>query len=58
MRSGIGSFLKSKIFTLVLLLAVVVVFFQITSPGHSFLSSANMTSILDSMVIYILYYAA
>ena len=55
MRSGIGSFLKSKIFTLILLLAVVIVFFQFTSPGNSFLSSANIKSILDSMVIYILF---
>lgn len=55
MRSGIGSFLKSKIFTLVLLLAVVILFFEFTSPGNSYLSSANIKSILDSMVIYILF---
>jgi len=55
MRAGIGNFLKSKIFTLVLLLAVVIIFFEFASPGHSYLNSANIKSILDSMVIYILF---
>ena len=55
MRAGLGGFLKSKIFTLVLLLAVVIIFFEFMSPGFSYLSSANIKSILDSMVIYILF---
>ena len=55
MRAGIGSFIKSKIFTLVLLLALVVVFFQLASPGFSFLNGVNIRSILDSMVLYMLF---
>ena len=55
MRAGIGRFVKSKNFTLVLLLVVVVVFFEFTSPNFSYLSTANIKNILDSMVIYILF---
>ena len=55
MPAGIAGFLKSKIFTLIILLAVVIVFFEFMSPGNSYLSSANIKSILDSMVIYILF---
>jgi ribose/xylose/arabinose/galactoside ABC-type transport system permease subunit len=55
MRAGISKFGKSKTFTLLLLLAVVIIFFELTSPGHSYLYSVNIKSILDSMVIYILF---
>ncbi len=55
MRAVIGRFMKTKIFTLLLLLAVVVVFFQFMSPGNSFLSATNIKNILDSMVIYMLF---
>jgi len=55
MQNGISRFIKSKAFSLVLLLALVVVFFQFASQGHSFLSAVNIRSILDSMVLYILF---
>ncbi len=55
MRAVFSQFIKSKTFTLIVLLVVVVVFFQVTSPGSSFLSPANIKNILDSMVIYILF---
>ena len=55
MKTGIVKFVKSKVFSLVVLLAFVVVFFQLMSQGYSFLSGANIRSILDSMVLYMLF---
>ena len=48
-------FLRSKIFTLLCFLIVVVVFFWYFSANHSFLSVRNITRILDSMVLFILF---
>lgn len=47
--------LTSKEFTLVVLLAAIVVFFGITSPSNSFLKARNIRSILDSMTLYTLF---
>jgi len=55
MKTEIGKFVKSKVFSLVLLLALVVLFFQFMSQGFSFLSAVNIRSILDSMVLYMLF---
>jgi len=48
-------FLKSKTFTLLCLLIVIVVLFWYFSPNHSYLSVRNITSILNSMVLFILF---
>ena len=45
-----SKFLKSKIFTLILLLAAIVVFFAIATKG-SFLKPLNIRNILNSMVL-------
>jgi ribose/xylose/arabinose/galactoside ABC-type transport system permease subunit len=51
-------FLRSKIVTLILILLVIVFFFWVVSPKHSYLSLRNITSILNSMVLYILFAVA
>jgi len=56
-RKGIN-FLKSKAFTLLVILVVIVVFFWYVSPNHSYLGVRNITSILNSMVLYILFAVA
>ena len=48
-------FLKSKTFTLLCIFILIVAFFWIFSPYHSFLSVNNITSILNSMVLFILF---
>lgn len=48
-------FLRSKTITLVIILLVIVLFFWYVSPKHSYLSVRNITSILNSMVLYILF---
>ncbi len=48
-------FLRSKTFTLVVILLLIVLFFWLVSPNHSYLSIRNVTSILNSMVLYILF---
>lgn len=48
-------FLKSKIFTLIVLLIFIVIFFWFFSPKHSYLSLSNIRSILNSMVLYTLF---
>ena len=50
--------LKSKNSTLILLLAVMTLFFWLFSPNHSFLSIRNVTSILNSMTIQALFVVA
>ena len=51
----IKKFLRSKSFSLIILLVIIMVFFWYFSPNHSFLSVRNITSILNSMVLFILF---
>jgi ribose/xylose/arabinose/galactoside ABC-type transport system permease subunit len=51
----VRKFLTSKIFTLLVLLAVIVVFFWALSPKHSFTSLNNIKNILNAMVLYTLF---
>ena len=51
-------FLKSKEFTLVCILIVIMAFFWYFSPNHSYFSVRNITNILNSMVLYILFAVA
>ena len=51
-------FIKSKTFTLLVLLLLIVLFFWSFSMNHSYLSIKNITSILNSMVLYILFAVA
>lgn len=51
----VKKFLRSKTVTLVVILLVIVLFFWYVSPKHSYLSVRNITSILNSMVLYILF---
>ena len=51
-------FLKSKTFTLLSILVLIVVFFWYASPKHSYLGVRNITNILNSMVLYILFAVA
>jgi ribose transport system permease protein len=48
-------FISSKLFTLIVLLALIVIFFWALSPKHSFLSLNNIKNILNSMVLYTLF---
>ncbi len=48
-------FVRSKTFTLLCMLILVVAFFWYFSPNHSFLSVRNMSAILNSMVLFILF---
>ena len=48
-------FLKSKTFTLLCMLVLIMVFFWYFSPNHSFLSVKNITAILYSMVLFVLF---
>ena len=48
-------FLGSKTFTLLCILILILVLFWFFSPNHSFLRVKNITSILDSMVLFILF---
>jgi len=48
-------FLRSKTFTLLCLLLLIIAFFQYFSPNHSFLSLINIIFILNSMVLFILF---
>ena len=50
--------LKSKTFTLLSILVLIVVFFWYISPNHSYLGVRNITNILNSMVLYILFAVA
>ena len=54
----VKKFLKSKTFTLLCLLFLIMAFFWYFSPNHSFLSVKNITSILNSMVLFILFAVA
>ncbi|SHI04565.1 ribose transport system permease protein [Sporobacter termitidis DSM 10068] len=56
--SKASKFLKSKLFTLLILLAVIVIFFWAFSPNHSFLKPSNIKNILNSMVLYTLFAVA
>ncbi len=47
--------LRSKTVTLVAILLLIVLFFWFVSPRHSYLSIRNITSILNSMALYILF---
>lgn len=47
--------LTSKIFTLLVLLAVIVVFFEFASTNFSYLKPSNIKNILNSMVLYTLF---
>ena len=51
-------FLKSKVFTLIGILIIIMAFFWYFSPNHSYFSVRNITSILNSMVLYILFAVA
>lgn len=53
--SRIRKLFTSKIFTLVLLLAIIVIFFQFTSPNFSYLKAGNIKNILNAMAIYTLF---
>jgi len=48
-------FLKSKTFTLLVVLLLIILFFWYFSPNHSYLSIRNITSILNSMVLYTIF---
>ena len=48
-------FLKSKTFTLLCILVLIMLFFWYFSPNHSFLKVRNITAILNSMVLFILF---
>lgn len=48
-------YLTSKQFTLICLLAVIIIFFELTSPGNSYLKPGNIRNILNSMVLYTLF---
>jgi len=48
-------FVRSKTFTLFIILLLIILFFWYFSPNHSYLSIRNITSILNSMVLYILF---
>ena len=56
--SKLKKFLKAKEFTLICILVVIVAFFWYFSPNHSYFSVRNITSILNSMVLYILFAVA
>ena len=49
------NFLKSKTFSLLIILFLMVMFFWYFSPNRSFLSLINITFILNSMVLFILF---
>ena len=51
-------FLRSKSFTLLIILLLIVFFFWYFSPNHSYLGVRNITNILNSMVLYILFAVA
>ncbi|MCL1835385.1 MAG: ABC transporter permease [Oscillospiraceae bacterium] len=51
----VKNFLKSKTFTLLCILVAIMAFFWYFSANHSFLSVRNITSILYSMVLFILF---
>ncbi len=51
-------FFSSKLFTLLILTAIIIIFFEIISPNHSFLKLNNIKNILNSMVLYILFAVA
>ena len=51
----VKKFLRSKTLTLIVILLLIVLFFWFVSPKHSYLSIRNITSILNSMVLYILF---
>jgi ribose/xylose/arabinose/galactoside ABC-type transport system permease subunit len=53
-----SKFFKSKLFTLLALLIVIVAFFEILSPKGSFLSPNNIKNILNAMVLYTLFAVA
>jgi len=57
-QSKTKKILKSKAFTLLVILLLIVVFFWYVSPKHSYLSVKNITTILNSMVLYILFAVA
>lgn len=54
-RNKLRRLVASKEFTLVVLLAAIIVFFGVLSPNHSFLKARNIRSILDSMTLYTLF---
>lgn len=49
----VTTFFKSKTFTLIILMAVIIAFFSITSKG-SYFSLSNLKNILNAMVLYML----
>ncbi len=57
-KSKIRKFLTSKIFTLIILFAVIVLFFTFASKNFSYLKPSNIRNILNSMVLYILFAVA
>jgi ribose/xylose/arabinose/galactoside ABC-type transport system permease subunit len=54
-RNRLRKIVASKEFTLVVLLAAIIIFFGVVSPNHSFLKARNIRSILDSMTLYTLF---
>ena len=57
-KSKARKILKSKTFTLLVILLLIVAFFWYISPNHSYLGVRNITTILNSMVLYILFAVA
>jgi ribose/xylose/arabinose/galactoside ABC-type transport system permease subunit len=57
-KAKAAKFLKSKLFTLIALLAVIVIFFTLASKNGSFLSINNIKNILNAMVLYTLFAVA
>jgi len=50
----IDKFMKSNLFPLVVLLVLIIFFFQLASPNFSYLKVANIRNILSTMVLYTL----
>ena len=55
---AIKKFLKTKTFTLLAILILIIAFFWFFSPNHSYLGLKNITNILNSMVLYIMFAVA
>ena len=53
-RTRINKFMRSNLFPLVVLLVIIIFFFQFASPGFAYLKVANIRNILSTMVLYTL----
>ena len=53
-RERIDRFTKSNLFPLIVLLVIIIIFFQFASPKFAYLKVANIRNILSTMVLYTL----